>query len=222
MGLLARRTLRPIGAINGGAAVDYPSSRVFFTSRQLAGGDTVWALDFTSLTGTFARSFGHGDIDSSPVLRQRPFGVAPKRVYVGNNLGQILAFDADAGPAAIVVWGGPFASGSAIRGFVFPDRLSDDLFFTNAFGVWAIRDADAAPALKWGPISIPSPSIPVFGRIGAAAYVWVGSSDGHLYEIDAATGGGIKSVLSGVVALWSAPRPWIRRTASSTWAATRA
>ena len=52
--------------------------------------------------------------------------------------------------------------------------------------------------MKWGPITtIPAPSIPLFGRIGGVPYVWVGSGDGNLYQIDADTGTVIKSVLLG-------------------------
>jgi uncharacterized repeat protein (TIGR01451 family) len=190
----------PIGAINGGAAVDYANSRVFFTSRQEGTGHTVWALDFTDspVTPTLAWSFPHGNVDSSPVLRNG-------RVYVGNNLGTVQAFRA--APPVQALWSspGPFLvvdpSGPAIKGFVFPDRQGTqlDLYFSTGSQVWGITDTGGTGALKpgWPVTTIPNPSIPVFGRIGGIAYVWVGSSDGRLYQIDAATGGIVKSVELG-------------------------
>jgi uncharacterized repeat protein (TIGR01451 family) len=193
----------PIGVINGGAFVDYPSNRVTFASRSRSGGDTLWSLDFTEAGASRAWSRNFNDIDSSPVLRGG-------RVYVGNNSGQIRAVDASLGGD---VWGAPYGvsdgGGAAIKGFLFPDRqgTQSDLFFTTGSRVWAITDSVTTASPKWGPITtIPGPSIPVFGRIGGIAYVWVGSTNGRLYQIDAATGAVMTSVqLGGGVSVIGAP-----------------
>ena len=189
----------PIGAINGGAAVDYPTSRVFFTSRQEgAAGHTVWALNFTDSPVTPTRAWSFPTAAST---------VAPfwnGRVYVGNNLGTVHAFSAATGTAH---WSGagPFqvvdSFGPAIKGFIFPDRqgTQSDLYFSTGSKVWGITDVGTTGILKtgWPVTTIPNPSIPVFGRIGGVPYVWVGSSNGRLYQIDAATGGFIKIVELG-------------------------
>ena len=64
-----------IGAISGAPAVDYAAQRVYFASRSLASGPTLWCVQvaasplFAPCSGWTDRDLG--DIDRSPVLAQR-------------------------------------------------------------------------------------------------------------------------------------------------------
>jgi hypothetical protein len=177
-----------IGIINGSAAVDYgPPALVYFTNyeRTPVGStitlrcfelkespDPVWNL-------LWARALGN--IDSSPVLRGG-------HVYVGSPLagGTVYAIDAlDGGNTAL---DRTFVHGNGqVKGFVFPDRASNDIYFATDDFVWGVTDTGAATMTNkfTGPISLPGgakPSPVLF--VPGSHYVYVGGSDGNLYEID--------------------------------------
>ena len=122
-----------------------------------------------------------GNIDSSPVLRGG-------HVYVGGPLGggTLYAIDAlDGGNAAL---DHTFVHNNGqVRGFVFPDRASNDIYFATDNFVWGVTDTGAAtmPNKFTGPISLPGgakPSPVLF--VPGSHYVYVGGSDGKLYELD--------------------------------------
>ena len=167
-----------MGIVNGGASVDYATQRVYFASRERGPGKaTMWCLDVTAGAATLAWKRALGDIDGSPVLRN---GV----VYVGTNTGVVYALDADDGDTR---W--TFATGDGpIKGFVFPDRLDQDLYFSTTTKVWGLTDNGGAAAQKWAAVtSIPSPSTP-FHPLGGS-FVLVGGGDGNLYQIDDGSAG---------------------------------
>ena len=180
-----------IGIISGGASVDYATKRVYFASRERsAGKSTLWCLDFTDTGATLGWKLPLGDIDGSPVLRGG-------KVYVGTNGSLVHARDAATGVNPSSSWTYNAGAGP-VKGFPFPDRFSNDLYFSTTTTVFGITDNGASVAPKWNTgAAIPNPSIPLFGRLGVNAFVWVGGSDGFLYQIDAATGGTIKSVKLG-------------------------
>jgi hypothetical protein len=188
-----------IGIINGTAAVDYASARVYFTSHAKSGGSatTLWCLQLGPTGTVFATCAGWtppalGDIDASPVLRGG-------RVYVGSSAGGGTVYSVDA------------ASGAAdrsfvhadgqVKGFVFPDRNSDDLYFATDNRVWLLSDTGAATMPEnsiVGGVSLGSgvsPSTVLF--VPGSHYVYVGGSDGKLYEIDVAGAPVVKSVPLG-------------------------
>ena len=120
------------------------------------------------------------------------------RLSIGNNASQVMAINLATGVdlPAFALSDGP------IKGFIFPDRLSADLYATTTNRVFGLTDAGASLANKagWpaaGIGTIPNPSIPLFGRLPGGAFVWVGSSNGRLYQIDTANPANIKSVLLG-------------------------
>jgi len=45
--------------------------------------------------------------------------------------------------------------------------------------------------------SIPNPSVPLTSDVGGGSYVWVGSSDGRLYQLEISVAPVITSVLLG-------------------------
>jgi outer membrane protein assembly factor BamB len=162
-----------IGVINGSAAIDYPTARVYFASRERTPGkSTVWCLDFTAAGATLKWKRALGNIDGSPVVRG---GV----VYVGTNTGVVHALDAVLGTP---LWSFPTGNGP-VKGFVFPDRSTNDLFFATTARVWGISDDGLSASKNWPEVSaIPSPSIPVHPN--ASNLVFVGGGDGRLYQLD--------------------------------------
>ena len=175
-----------IGIISGMAAVDYPTSRVYFTSRARTGGsaNTLWCLRLGAAPNVFTLVWARndlGDIDSSPVLRGG-------RVYVGGTAagGTLYSIDAATGSPAndrsYVHGDGP------VKGFVFPDRASPtgDLYFATNTAVWGITEVGATLASKYGSaIVLPNgaaPSTLLFHP--GSHYLYVGGSDGWLYQID--------------------------------------
>ena len=123
------------------------------------------------------------DVDYSPTLRNG-------FVFVARNTGTVIALNANDGTAGwtSVAIGLP-------NGFPVLDRTNEDLYITAGDQVWALTHL--VPTARWSVGSIPSPSQPLFATIGGIGYVFVGSRDGNLYQIDAKTGTVIKSVLLG-------------------------
>jgi hypothetical protein len=175
-----------IGIISGMAAVDYSTSRVYFTSREHPSGSngTLWCVQMGPpgpvLDPLWKRALQ--DIDSSPVLRGG-------RVYVGSVDGGGTVYSINAA-TGIIVDDRVFVHGNgAVRGFVWPDWGSNDLYFATDDLVWAITDSGGpimtnkfASGVSLGAGVKPSTVLVVPGT----SFVYVGGSDGTLYEIDAA------------------------------------
>jgi hypothetical protein len=171
-----------IGIISGMAAVDYATSRVYFTSAARLGGsaNTLWCLQLgpppptpSIFTPAWARN-DLGDIESAPVLRGG-------RVYVGstNAGGTLYSIDAANGSSlndrTFVHGDGP------VRGFVFPDRNSPtgDLYFAGNTRVWGVTEVGGVLANKFGAgIALPNGALPSALLFQPAShYIYVGGSD---------------------------------------------
>jgi outer membrane protein assembly factor BamB len=166
-----------IGAISGSPAVDYATQRVYFASRSFSGGPTLWCLQVAA-TPLFAPCSGWtnpvlGDIDGSPVLRNG-------RVYVGDNAGTVYSISAATGGDQRT-----YATGDGpVKGFVFPDRRNDDLMFATTNTVWSVSD-NGSPSMplnwQWTAAGL-SPSVVLYWP--QTNFVYVGSKDGELYELE--------------------------------------
>jgi hypothetical protein len=184
--------LNGIGVISSMASVDYANSRVYFTSRESPTGSngTLWCLQMGPPGPVFSLLWQRAlqDIDGSPVLRG-------DRVYVGSKDGggTVYSINAATGSAAddrtFVHGDGP------VKGFVWPDRGGTDLFFATQTLVWGISDTGAptmfnkfASGISLGAGVTPSPVLLVPG----SSFVYVGGSDGQLYEVD--VGGALPGV----------------------------
>jgi hypothetical protein len=174
-----------IGIIGAMASVDYASRRVYFASHAKSGGSasTLWCLQLGPsspgpvFTLLWARALG--DIDSSPVLSNG-------RVYVGGPLGGGTVYSIDAATGNPLL-DRTFVHGDGqVKSFVFPDRSSADIYFATDHFVWGVSDTADPMADKFaGGVSLaagvtPSPVLFVPG----SHYVYVGGSDGRLYELD--------------------------------------
>jgi outer membrane protein assembly factor BamB len=165
-----------LGPINGAAAVDYASGRVYFGSLKVGGStETFWCLqmgppaDALTLQWTLHQT-DVGNIDGSPVLRNG-------RVYVGNTTGTLYSFNATDGQNR---YSYTAPDGTGIKGFAFPDRRNGDLFFTTNAGVYGVTDTGSGLVAKWtaapnNRVNVPNPSM-VLLRPGTNS-LYVGTSD---------------------------------------------
>ena len=111
-------------------------------------------------------------------------------VYVGDNSGQVSAIDAATGASN---WPGAYAGcggGNAIKSFVLADRLgtAKDLYYSTSSDLCVLTDSGSSPVVKFDINTIPGPSAPLLARIASDAYVYVGATDGRLYQVNANTG----------------------------------
>jgi glucose/arabinose dehydrogenase/outer membrane protein assembly factor BamB len=188
-----------IGVVNGGAAVDYASSRVLFASRAAAAGaHTLWCLEATPSGFLYRWSQPIGDVDGSPVVRGA-------RVYVGGNDGVVHAFDKMTGVEA---WS--YDTGSEpIKGFLFPDRTGKDLFFATTGFVYGLSDDGPSASSLFTPLAAGAPSIVLFrpAEGGAPARLYFGAGDQRLHELDLSSSPPTERsvLLGGVPAVIGAP-----------------
>ena len=158
-----------IGIISSSAAVDYARNQVFFTSRSKGSPDTLWALDISAGGLSYAWSSPLGNIDGAVI----PRGDA---LYVGNNIGRVYTVDAATGAT---LWNFDTSDG-AVKGFVFADPFSTNLYFATTNKVWGLTDGVGS---NWLPVtSIPDPSVALYKAY--STHIYVGSSNGKLYQID--------------------------------------
>ncbi len=197
-----------LGGISTAASVDYARRRVYFSSLErngLPADPSVWCLNLTA-TGFGTPCWQNSDpvnISGGPVQRN-------DKVYVGADNGRVFAIDAIGGGT---VWS--FAAcggGSPIKSYVLADRqgTQQDLYYSAGPFVCALIDQGGSFLAKWpGPVTtIPTPTAPILVRIGGIAYLYVGSSDGHVYQIladDPFGPGNIRRVLLRTGAIIGAP-----------------
>jgi outer membrane protein assembly factor BamB len=170
-----------IGAISGQAAVDQVTKRVYFASRAFGAtpdDKTVFCVDLETGAGLWAAP--RGDVDAGVSL-------AGGFLFVGTNDPKVKKIDTVAPNEGVEVWAFtvPPAEGPP-KGYVAVDRVTGDSYFATVSSVWALK-SDGTP--KWPPSgsrALASPSTPVFAP--QDLYVYVGSSDGKLHRIFAASG----------------------------------
>jgi ELWxxDGT repeat protein len=174
-----------MGVISGQASVDYQNNLVYVASRSRAGGSprTVWCLSFDDAAASLVWSRGTdsstriNDVDGSPVLLNG-------RLYVGTNDGRVHALDAATGSD---LWSSPFVldagagSDGAVKSYVWPESGTGNLYLSTTNVVWSLRDVGSSASENWRLTSIASPSAPLF--FAWLNVLYVGSSDGNLYEI---------------------------------------
>jgi outer membrane protein assembly factor BamB len=180
-----------IGIISGGASIDYARQAAYFASHEFAAGtDTVWAVDL--LAGGKIWSTPIGNVSGSPVQR----GLT---LFVGTDDGFVYALDVRDGT---VKPNFPFdtGTGSPIKGFIFPNFSGPEVYFSIGDSVTRLRDRGTDVVVDWTE-AVPGASIPTYPPGGD--FLWVGSNDGKLYQLDALTGA------SSSVPLASGPMPGV-------------
>jgi len=180
-----------MGSISSMMSLDYPTKRAYVTSRTATSSNSLWCFDVSASGLSLAWAKPAGEIDASPILRA---GV----VYTSTIDGDIMAYSAATGDP---VWSGgstPFPTEvGGVKSFIFPDRLSPRLYLSTTTKVWALSDTGTEAVEDWSTTVVPSPSTPVFVRLGGLGYVFVGGGDGRLYQLDEATGTVVKWVQLG-------------------------
>jgi outer membrane protein assembly factor BamB len=178
-----------IGIISSEVAVNTTGNRAYFTSRAGGSGQTVWCVQVSGAIGspTAAACPGFaspsvGDVDTPPTL-------FINTLYVGGNDGKVSALDATTG--AILWTINP--NDGAVRGRIHRDNVTNRIWFATATKVWGYKDNGTfgTSVLFSAPIAGGSSPILYNGK------VYVGSANGSIHEMDAATGGTLKSVVLG-------------------------
>ncbi len=167
-----------MGSVNGMAVVDYPGNRVYFLTN--ASSATFYGLNLgpigtpTLTLATLPSPNPHAFLGSngSPVLRGN-------RVIFGDTLSQVFALDLVSGAS----YNAPTGDGP-VKGFLWPDRRDDRLYFATNGKVQAFRDTGAALSPLWF-VPVTSPSM-VLQRPGTDC-IYVGDGNGNLVQIDVVT-----------------------------------
>lgn len=167
-----------LGPVSGTPAVDNANGLVYFTSRRFGGtGHSVWCLQTSaSSPPAYVWSRDFGDIDASPVSRGG-------RLYVANTTGDIYSIDT-ADPDSFRTYLNP---DGPVKGFLFPNRGSDELIYASNSSVRSLSDTVAGLVSNWtwNPAGL-EPSIVLFWP--ETTFVYVGAQDGTLYQLDFGAG----------------------------------
>jgi outer membrane protein assembly factor BamB len=169
--------LDKIGMVTGQAAVDYVNARVYFSSlERSAGASTLWAM---KLDGSRDWGASLGSVSTGVTERG-------STLYVGSTDARVHSIDVN----GTVNWS--IATGDGVvKAYVAPDRRTDDIYFATTTTVRKLSDDGSPPSLDWSRNDIPSPSTPTYSP--GDVYVYVGASDGKLYQLDSATGATIRT-----------------------------
>jgi outer membrane protein assembly factor BamB len=181
----------PIDNVFGMAVVDYARNRVYFGTN--AGAFTLWGLDLGP-PGTPDLKLASLPWNPQPLGAVLGTSGAPvmrnDRLYLGTDSGaasQIHALPVSSGISYSFVHGD-----GQVKGFVWPDRRDDRVYFTTDHLVWAAKDDGTLLAPLWPPINQGSPSIPL--QMPGTDFLYVGDGNGNLVEIDVKTGTVVKSI----------------------------
>ncbi len=163
----------PLGPINGSPAIDYATRRLYFAAWSRAGGDTLFCLQIDAgpaLAHVWSRNLGN--ISGSPVVRGG-------RLYVGTVAGVVYSLDAMTGGDDHTL----VTADGAVKGFLFPDRRNDDVLFATDTKVWSLSDGAASLSVNWTfTLGGFNPSVVLYWP--GTSFVYVGSRNGELYELD--------------------------------------
>ena len=167
-----------MGDVKGMAVVDYAANRVYFLTASSSA--TLFALDLgpplspsltltPGLPGGNRRSFGGSS--GSAVLRNN-------RLIFGNNSGEVRAVNLADGLSHV-----PYATGDGqVKGFLWPDRRNNNLYFSTTNQVHAIRDDGSSFSNLWTQGSFSNPSM-VLQKPGTD-FIYFGDGNGRLIQID--------------------------------------
>ncbi len=178
--------------VNATPYIDYVNNMLWVASRSIGGigQPSLWQINTN--TGSLSASFNLNDIDQAPTQN-----FDGRVIYVTTNGGLLYAVRTDINNCAQ----GSAALGVSPRGFPIPIQtaaLNDDVFFSTSTGVSKIHVVYPLAACAtvtftvspggWVNPAITNPSSLMFTSPPQAEFMYVASSDGHLYKIDPTTG----------------------------------
>ncbi len=185
--------------VNATPYIDYVNNMVWVASRSIGGvaRPSLWKINTNN--GSLSASFNLNDIDQAPTQN-----FDGRVIYVTTNGGLLYAVRTDINNCAQ----SNAALGVTPRGFPIPIEtaaLNDDVFFSTSVGVSKIHVvyplAACAPVTfsvspgGWVNPPITNPSSLMFTSPPQAEFMYVGSSDGHLYKINPTTGANVANRL---------------------------
>jgi outer membrane protein assembly factor BamB len=170
----------PLDIISSTPMIDYQRNVVWITSRSAAGTSqpSLWKVDANS--GSVLATANLGDIDASPTLTTQG-----DVLFVGNNAGKLFAIN----PADGTTLGSIATGDGAIQGFPVPENSQSpfQIAFSASSTVQSVTfDSSTKTFSRVWSTYISSPSAPI-GFQGLTK-IYVGSTDGKIHELDAATG----------------------------------
>jgi outer membrane protein assembly factor BamB len=176
--------------VNATPAIDYTNNVVWVTSRSNGNAQaSVWKIN--SLTGALLSSFKLNDIDQAPTLNTD--GLV---VYVLANSGTVTAIRTD---LANCTTSFTSALSTTPVGFPLPyptAAKNEDVYFSASNSVRKMHFAYGATCTGtftespggWTNPAITAPSALIYTLPPLSLFLYVGSSDGHLYKINPTTG----------------------------------
>jgi putative pyrroloquinoline-quinone binding quinoprotein len=170
----------PLDIISSTPMIDYTCNAIWFSSRSAAGASqpSLWKIDANS--GSVLATANLGDIDSSPTLT-----TLGDVLFVSNNAGTLFAVN----PADGTALGSIDTGDGAIQGFPVPENSQSpfQIAFSASSTVQLVTfDSSTKTFSRVWRTPISSPSAPI-GFQGLTK-IYVGSTDGKIHELDAATG----------------------------------
>ncbi|MCU1317626.1 MAG: hypothetical protein JWN63_2948, partial [Candidatus Acidoferrum typicum] len=178
--------------VNATPYIDYVNNMAWIASRSIGGIGQPSLWEINTNTGSLSASFNLNDIDQAPTEN-----FDGRVIYVTTNGGLLYAVRTDINNCAP----GSAALGVSPRGFPIPIEtaaLNDDVFFSTSTGVSKIHVVYPLGACApvtftvspggWVNPAITNPSSLIFTPPPQAEFMYVASSDGHLYKIDPTTG----------------------------------
>jgi uncharacterized delta-60 repeat protein len=181
-----------IGMIVSAPYVDYTARRLYYTSARGTSGNTTWCLNYmstppTSCWGTFGVArVGGGDVEASPILFQGSLYVSE------TSLGDLYAVNPLNGSDSTVF---NLLDGGA-KGFVFPQFGTTNLFASTSTRTMSVNGS-AVGVLNWAGSCVATPSTPTAAP--GNAWVFVGSSQGKLFQFSPSGGTGCPSPPSACI-----------------------
>jgi hypothetical protein len=178
----------PMDQVLGQPWVDYDRDRLYVTSRDGSAGtqNGIWVLDVAA-SGTLLARFSGGDFTTAPSVL-----IDGTQLVVGSESGVLHIVDL----TALTKTTNTIASGSAIKGFVWEDfTTAARLYFVTTDGnVWCLPTPSAAVTCwKTKPVATGS----VAQLLPSTTSLWVGGSNGTLYQLSLTTGAIQKTLTVG-------------------------
>jgi outer membrane protein assembly factor BamB len=176
--------------VNATPTIDYANNVVWVTSRSNGNAQaSVWKIN--SLTGALLSSFKLNDIDQAPTLNSDG-----RVVYVMANSGTVTAVRTD---LANCTTSFTSALSTTPVGFPLPyptASFNEDLYFSASNSVRKLHFLYSATCTGtftespggWTNPTITAPSALIYTLPPLTLFLYVGSSDGHLYKINPTTG----------------------------------